>query len=284
MRRFLFLPLSVLLACAEEPADDKDDTTGNVDSDTVDSDGTDTDGADTDAVDTDAVDTTDTTETVDTTDTTPLVDTGGDIDLYHVIETVRALPQAQGFDLDGDGTVDNSLGRISQSINSLGLSSYGTTNVLAGTEVLGGGPAGGVVTLGILTLQDTDGLIADNFTGTEDFLLFGGVPVSTATAQLAADGTYSAVLPAGTLTFGALALATSTELHVEGTVGPLSHSGRIGTAILQSTLQALLDSLGAGALGALLNGLADLDTDGDGTADSISMTLSFDGPACVLQP
>lgn len=283
MRRFLFLPLSVLLACAEDPADDKDDTTGNADSD---GDTVDTDAVDTDPVDTDVADTTDTTETTETvdTDTGPLVDTGGDIDLYHVIETVRALPQQQGFDLDGDGSIDNSLGRIFQSINSLGLSSYGTTNVLAGTEVLGGGPAGGVVTLGILTLQDTDGLIADNFTGTEDFVLYGGAAVSMATAQLAADGTYSAVLPAGTLTFGALALATSTELHVEGTVGPLHHSGRIGTAILQSTLQALLDSLGAGALGALLNGLADLDTDGDGTADSISMTLSFDGPACVLQP
>ena len=284
MRTAWVLAIMLTFGCADDPDAEK----GGDDTQDVDSDGApidDTNVEDTDVEDTDPADDTDAADDTDDSDEEVLVDTGGSMSWYHAIQTVNALPQARGFDLDGDGTVNNSMGRVAQQINNLGLSTYGGTDVLAGTAIVGVGPQGGVVDVSILALEDTDGDVTDNFSGVEPFALYGGVPsIVQAAARLQPDGSFEVTLPAGTLALGPLALTTSTEIRVSGIAGPSRIEGMLGTAISDTELRNLLDTFGLGALAALLRGLNDIDADGDGTMESISLAMGFDGPSCVVTP
>jgi hypothetical protein len=283
MLRPAALPLLLLLsACDTEEPDGKDTPT--------DTDGADTDpGTDTDPVDdTDPADDTDgapdTDETEDTDLPAPLVDTGGSISWGHVVSALRVMATAQGFDLDGDGTVDNALGSTEAFLNPLLNQQYGSIPLYAGTGITGLGPNNGVGELGIFALEDMDTDIADNFSGTEELSLsLGGGAVVTALVDVAPDGTYSTVLPAGTITIGPIALPTSTPIHIEGTISADTHTGRLGAAVPQTAVDALAVQFGLPTFVInLVSGLADIDSDGDGQADSISAGLRFEGVSCVI--
>lgn len=276
----LLLPLLLLAACDTDEGDDGKDAAD------------DTDGADT-VVDTDPNEDTDgapdddTDAPADTDDSdvpAPLVDTGGSVSWAHVISNIRVMAERQGFDVDGDGTIDNALGQVEGVLNPLLNQQYGSVPLYAGSGITGLGPNNGVGEMAIFALEDTDLDLTDNFSGYEELIIsMGGGAVVSALVDVAPDGTYATVLPAGTITVGPIAIPTSTPIQVEGTVTAATHEGRLGAAVPKSAVDALIVAYGLPSfVAALLANLPDIDTDGDGTADSISAALRFEGVSCVI--
>lgn len=276
MRRLL--PL-LLIACSTDPATDGTETD-------VDSDGTDTDTVETDTVDTE------TDEPVDS-------DTGEPADTdtgfapaeawHHVIQSIEILPSGQGFDLNGDTQIDNQMGGLAAVFNPLMTDSYGINSpLLAMSQAWGVNDGDDQIDLGLLAGRDTDGNPYDNFTGTEVLRVIAGVgPSGHAdlydTTTVNADTTYDATLPAGTITLGQFALATATPIRVSGTITATAHNGRLGTAMSVTELQTLVTTLGMGWAGALIAPLADLDLDGDGTNDAVSVAMRFAAVDCLVE-
>jgi hypothetical protein len=91
-------------------------------------------------------------------------------------------------------------------------------------------------------------------------------------------------LLADSLVLGELELSLATGLFVAGEPTASLHEGTLGFGVSVDALAAGLEALGVDPdTVALLSGLADLDTDGDGTDDAVSVALTFTAPACELQ-
>ncbi|HMV70435.1 MAG TPA: hypothetical protein PKA64_26580 [Myxococcota bacterium] len=271
----LLLPL-LLLSCDPTDVDDKDDDTTTDDTDAAETD-TVTDDTDDGAGDSDDTGDTD-------TQPAPLVDTGGEVAWAHVISDLRVMAERQGFDLNGDGTIDNSLGSVEAVLNPILGQQYGSVPLYAGTWIEGLGPNNGVGQLTVLALEDNDLDLTDNFTGYEEMTpSLGGGAVVAALVDVAPDGTYSTVLPAGTITVGPISLPTSTPILIQGTITADHHEGRLGAAVPKTAVDAMVVQYNLPTfISNLLANLADIDADGDGTPESISAALRFDGVSCVL--
>lgn len=283
MRHLLVSLLLVTAACAtdEEPATDTDipdDTDLPID---------------TDAVDTDLpVDTDDSDAPADTDDTdAPLVDTDGGDTWYHVVLELRALGTGVGFDLDGDGSVDNAIGGLAGTLNPLLADNYGSTHQYAVTQLWGVDTVDQLVDVGILGGADDDEDPSDNRSGVEPFTLIGPslsadghAPLYASTSVDPTTGAYEATLPAGTLRLGVLQVPVATPIYIRGEITAANHTGALGGAVRTDDLVVVLDAFGLGSLAALASLLADIDLDADGEPDAVSVAFGFDGPAAVLVP
>lgn len=226
------------------------------------------------------------------TDTTP-VDTGGARPLdqiwFHVVSTVSLQPSSQGFDLDGDGTADNKLGDLASLINPMIQSSFGTVPEVAIVQTWGVNDGDVVVDIGIVTGRDLDGNVLDNFSGTELFSPTSGFgPTGRALLRspttLDAFGGYLTTLPVGPIQLGPFALTTATGSVFQGFTSDASHTGTFGTAVSVTELQTVLSSFGVSAgLTGLVAALADIDSDSNGSLDSVSMSFAFTAVPCAIQ-
>jgi hypothetical protein len=281
--------LAALVACGADPSDEDTapDTTDDTTAETSD---TDPAGVDTDTTELTETDEAD-TDTSDTDAAGP-VDTGAprpaDQVWNHVVQTMVALPSGQGFDLDGDGDVDNVLGGFAAAINPLIADNYGTTPDVAIVQTWGVLDGDAQADIGLFTARDTDFDLTDNFSGAETFEASVGLgptgrALIHATTTMDGAGNYATALAAGQIALGPLVLPISIPVTIVGTSLETGHGGQLGGAVPTSALTNLLNQVGLGFLAGALGALADIDSDGNGTPDSISVAFSFTAVPCAVQ-
>lgn len=285
-----WIALAALVACGSDPSDEDTapDTTDDPTAETSDTDPT-------GATETDPPAETDSppaTETDTPTDTDAPIDTGAprppDQVWNHVVQTMVALPAAQGFDLDGDGDIDNVLGGFAAAINPLITDNYGTTPEVAIVQTWGVLDGDDQADIGLFTGRDTDFDLSDNFSGAETFdasigLGPTGRALIHATTTVDGAGNYATALPAGQIALGPVVLPISIPVAIVGTTLASGHGGQLGGAVPTSALTNLLNQVGLGFLSGALGALADIDSDGNGTPDSISVAFSFTAVPCSVQ-
>lgn len=261
------LLLLTLLACSGDKPERPDDT--SLPDDPRDSDTSDSDGSDSDTSDPAA-----SGETWDA-----------------VAVTLTVADRGEGVDLDGDGAGDNAVWALGGVVDPV------LETVLASAErVLVVQLAGvddphddDVVVVGVVTAADTDGDPSDNAGGAEAFDAGAAVDadghalVHTETAL--AGGAFAVELATGTLEVGELSLELATGLHVAADATAAGQAGLLGFGVSAEALTDALVALGvpeedASAVAAL----ADLDVNGDGTDETVSVALAYEAVGCTLSP
>jgi hypothetical protein len=144
---------------------------------------------------------------------------------------------------------------------------------------------------GLLGGTDADGDPGNDLLGTGSFAPVPGTVAEDghagvrAASTVAKGGRYEVEFTGQALQLGGLALPAGARLVVRGTASPDSNDGIVGVAVPSSVVaQAIADSgivLNPLVLG-LLNGLADVDLDGDGRKDAFSGAFTFDAVKATL--
>ncbi len=222
-----------------------------------------------------------------------------------VVDRLQVSDAGSGFDLDGDGDVDNALGAnqlFRSSVNDTVPRSIREGRLLLGIELSGElAPRDPCVTLTIWKLLDLDDDPSDNFSGRERFtfdpvsLDERGVPravfVDVTRDLRSIDGQADTVvlpLPMGQ----ELLLLTMHRARITGEYDP---DGRItlggfilGGAVDRDDLLHQLEAAGVNPPPGFdwdrLLGGPDIDSDGDGTPDSYSVAFEFSGVGAELVP
>jgi hypothetical protein len=206
---------------------------------------------------------------------------------HHVLGTFELLPSDVGFDLDGDGGVDNALGSLR---NLLGgeiqdILASGENVVVLQTWAVG--DADPQAAVGFLGGLDTDGDAADNLDGSEVFEVSEGVSgagraLAGVPVRIRRDDTYTGTLPPGVIPLFGFEIPTATPILVSGTVTVDDHEIVLGTSITLDTIADLLDQFGLGWAAGFLDGLADVDSNGDRRPDAVSLAIRLEGPSCQV--
>lgn len=273
----------LLVACADEGTFD---VVNGLPTDDVgeDSDGSGSDDGTDDGSDDDSTDDDDTDGGQDSDD--PLNPDA--IAWHHVIGEIGLLGPGQGFDLDGDGEVDNALGAFARYVGDL------LDGLVRGSDTVGIVQTWGVedgdnrASVGVITGVDTDGDTRDNFDGDEVFAVSEGLRSDgraeiAASTRVRADGGFDARIPAGEFTLLGFTLPTATDIFISGVVSKGGIEGRIGTAVPLEVVVDLASQSGIDFIVGLIEDAADVDTDGDNQPDAISLSLSFSGPSCSIE-
>jgi len=290
LRLLPFGLIAALTACSDsivaKDAEDPWQDTGNLDdtdSDTDSDDDSDTD-SDNDS-DTDSDNDSDTDADTDTDTDVPTECPSATGQGTYVVNSLRVGTAAEGIDLDGDGAPNNVL--------SLGASSLdpSLSEALGGSTVL-------VLQLwdvedwcndtsamaGLLAATDTDGDVSDNYSGSEVF--DGGSAVDASghatmsAAATIAGGSYRVEIASASFEVGGYELVPSTSIIVEGVASDVSNEGVMGFGLSVEFVQGLAADSGLDS--SVVAALADLDTDGDGTNDSLSVAFVFGTTTCGL--
>lgn len=213
---------------------------------------------------------------------------GGQAAWHHVISYMEILPSEEGLDLDGDGDVDNALGFLSEWIPTDGVGDFlADADTLLILQTWGVEDADQKVGIGALSGTDSDEDPSDNFDG-ETFVVAAGVrPTGRALVSvettLGQDGSYEAELPAAPLDLGVITIPIGAPWNVVAKTTAGGQEGFFGTAIAIKDIQALLRQ---NNLGFLANGVAqfaDVDLDGDGTDDALSLAVGFEAVPCQIE-
>jgi hypothetical protein len=234
-------------------------------------------------------DTGDTARPIDTDEADTDTDTSDDVaPVDHAILTLTIAGRGEGFDLDGDGAVDNAGWVLASVIDPLFetlLASAARVLVVqvADAESLVDDPA---VWVALLTVDDTDGDPSDNAAAGETYTATPAVDES-GRALVGVDsalvgGSYQAQLLNQTIEIGELSLETATPVLLAGDVTATQHTGLLGFGVDIVLLSTALTTAGYSDAATSLAGLADLDMDADGTDDAISFAFSFDAVACTV--
>lgn len=207
----------------------------------------------------------------------------------HVLITLTVADRGEGFDLDGDGTADNALAPLGSALDPLLASALGAVGralviQVADAESL---VEDASVQIALVTASDPDGDPSDNAAG-ETFSAGPAVDAegrAVAGVQTAlSGGAYTVALLDESLEIGSLELASATPIWLAGALDADAHSGLIGLGVGVDAIVLALEAVGYAEQAALVETLADLDTDEDGAADAISLALRFDAVACGLEP
>lgn len=236
----------------------------------------------------------DTAAVTDTADTAESGETGdataGGAVTNDVVVAFTTAAQGEGFDVDGDGEIDNAIWALGGMLDpriaeSLTTAQHVVIAQLSGIDDWGDDTS---VRIGVLTAEDPDGDGMDNTSGAEAFA--GGAQVDAdglvhvATPGALVDGGYTVELATGPLPVGSYELELATGLFVEADVDHRQQSGLLGFGIALDKLQVALAAEGISKeILALLVNLADLDLDGDGTDDGLSMAFRFEAAACTVR-
>lgn len=230
------------------------------------------------------------------TDTDSGADSGGETDtpttdltLNHVVVSLTVAGRGEGFDLDGDERVDNAAWALGAALDPLFEAALaGAPRVLvvqvADAEDLADDPS---VQIALLGASDDDGDPSDNADG-ETFSA-GAAVDADGRALVGADtalagGAYQVELLDSALVLGETELSTATPLLIGGQVSLERDAGLIGFGVSVDALAAALVAAGYGEEAEGVGMLADLDTDGDGVDDALSIALAFDAAPCELKP
>lgn len=203
----------------------------------------------------------------------------------YVVDTIAVGTEDEGFDLDGDGDVDNSVS-AAKALLDPELEDYVTN--FAEVTVLQmwflQDWCNDDVAIGIINGLDEDDDRTDNHSGTEAFDSSGSVDGEGHSIYdgigVIADSVVSGNIADVTLNFGFVSLASVTPVYVEGTVSESEWSGVVGAAADVDDLGVYLESQGLAP--ELATVLADLDMDGDGENDAVSAGFETHAVPCTL--
>ncbi len=229
-------------------------------------------------------------------DSAELGDSGGDTgtppacpvdsdSVTFVTDSIAVGTSSEGFDLDGDGVIDNAAA-LAKSLLDPQLLDF-TANqpevlILQLWDLQDW--CNDAVGVGFINGLDTDGDPSDNHSGSEVFDPGADVDAD-GHAVYAGAGTIAGSVVTGTifhaqLNFGFVSIDTATPLYLSGTVAADGFSGIVGTAVDAVALGSFLESQGLPA--SLATSLADVDTDGDGTADAVSAAFEVHTVTCGI--
>ena len=281
----LLLAVSALAGCSQTYATDK---TQDAFADTAE-DTADTADADTDT-DTDSDSDSDSDSDTDTgTDTN--IDTGGACpssvsEMAWVVEHLEVSTATNGLDLDGDGRGDNVIAAMRDAINASILETFPGTPVVLVWQMwdVDDWCDDSDITGAFMSPEDVDGDHADDYSGSEAFsagadLDAGGHAVENGGGSIGS-GVYTFELAHGELWVGGFTLTNATPVLVVGTADESANAGQFGFGLAIPLMEEIAISEGYDP--ALATALADLDADGDGELDSLSVTFEFTAvPATV---
>ncbi|GDX80483.1 hypothetical protein LBMAG42_22940 [Deltaproteobacteria bacterium] len=243
-------------------------------------------GPDTSPLDTSAGDTADSGDSADTGDTGP-----ADMVVNYVITAYTVANRGEGFDLDGDGAVDNAVWPLGAVLDPLIAGQIATAQHVAIEQLSGVNDfsTDDAVRVGVVTAADPDGDGTNNASGTESFAggaavdVEGAVLVTTETAL--EGGAYTVSLATGSLPVGSYELEFATGLWIAAAPRAVGETGLIGFGVSVDALTIALEAEGtdAGIISTLV-ALADLDLDSDGEPDAVSMAFAFEAAPCFLVP
>lgn len=268
------IPILSLLACSAYVCDDSGCT------------GSETAGMDSGSSDTSGGDSADTADSGDSGEPDP-----EGLVVNYVITAYTVANRGEGFDLDADGAVDNAVWPVGGVLDPLIAEQIATALHVAIGQVSGVDDFSNddVVRVGVVTAEDPDGDGTNNTSGTEFFAggaavdAEGAVLVATETALVG--GTYTVSLATGSLPVGSYELEFATGLWISAEPTLEGETGLIGFGVSIDALTLALEAEGtdASVISALV-ALADLDLDGDGTPDAVSMAFAFEAAPCLLVP
>lgn len=194
-----------------------------------------------------------------------------------VIGAMAVAPGGDGFDLDGDGDVDNALSALSEPIDELLARRLGFAERSLVVQIWGDLTDGLPVFAGLYTAEEIEpGLLVDPSGVRED-----GRAIDPVRAEIS-EGRYAAVFPERDVVLFGADLTLITELHLAGQPGSSVQEGLIGLVIPADALQSLLDRDTPQSQRDSITSLADIDTDLDGEPDALSAALSFRAELAAL--
>jgi hypothetical protein len=221
-----------------------------------------------------------------------------------VIDSLAIAATGTGFDLDGDGTIDNALAGMQAQVGPLNggapIDGYIAQNITQGARItvlqmwaVHDLSSDSDVSLGMLEPADIDGDATDNLNGQEEFAVAPGSvdadghAVTNATTALT-NGAYTTSLPQS-LTNPVIntGLGLGTSVSIRGVVSESRNDGTIGvvfsgtdTALL---VNAMLPPFNAHLAAGIVASLLDIDTTGNGIPDSMSAAFDFTSVRCTLR-
>lgn len=201
------------------------------------------------------------------------------------VDQLEVAELEASFDLDGDGDPDNAVADAGRATIAL-LDATLAELLASATRVL---------ILQVWALEDWEedpAIEVGAFAGTksasagtvevEEALLDddGEVLIHVGTALV--DGAYLVALADQALGFGDYNIEASTPVLLAGEPTEASQAGVLGFGLPTSAITTLAEASGYDSLAELAE-LADVDSDGDGSVDTVSMAFSFVAGAVVLQ-
>lgn len=199
--------------------------------------------------------------------------------------------RGEGIDLDGDGDADNAVWALGTVVDPLLETVLASAERVLVVQLAGVDDADDdeVVVVGVVTAADTDGDPSDNGSGAEAFDAGAAVDadghVLVRTETVLVGGAFAVELATGTLEVGELSLELATGLHVAADATAEGQAGLLGFGVSAAALTDALVALGVPEEeAATVAALADLDVDGDGADETVSIALSYEAVGCTFAP
>ena len=130
--------------------------------------------------------------------------------------------------------------------------------------------------------SDTDGDTTDNGTGSESFdaELDSSGHMSMSAAAIITGSTWTAEIASASMVAGGYEFEPVTSIHIEGHASETMNTGVIGFGLDKELLREI--AIDNGWDSSLADSIADLDMDGDGTTDAVSVGFTFEAPSCLV--
>ncbi len=209
----------------------------------------------------------------------------------------------EGLDLDGDGSPDNALSTLLALAANFGQEididavladavSNGDTVTLLELWNLDSLEKDAFIEIGMISGQDTDADASDNFSGSEQFEYGPGLDddghPSARTAASLANGRFDVTFTGQEQTIGGIVLPEDGVVRAIGTVSEPQVNGVFGVALPVAEFLDLVETATGQAVPFLLqlaiSNAADIDLDGNGSADALSMAFDFESVRATAVP